>query len=244
MKIIDVNVRLGARNSRGEIVTAETLTAVMKRFHIAHAVASHEMALLDPLYGNLKMKQAAEHSDGSIGVCAVLDPILNENCIPGAGSLTERLKSFAPEALRICPENNRTVFHPLYWQEILEAAEELALPLLLDFDYPPEFFLMLPEVSAQYANVKFVMLRYGLCRARHILPLLKSRKNIWFTVEKMLDYMQIEELYAQMCCDRLLFASDYPQTEPSGVMGLITLADIPAQAKAQILHGNWEAMRV
>lgn len=234
---------LGAPDENGDPLTATTLLKQMEIYHISRAVVSHSFALLDPLMGNQIAKEASAASEGKLGVCAVLDPILNEACLPGSGDLFTRLEAFAPEAIRICPENARTVFHPFYWEEILEAANARGLPLIVDYDYPPDFFITLPEAAGSYPNIKFILVRYGLCRSRHVMPLLKRCRNVYFTVESMLDYLQLEEITQACGCERLLFGSSYPQRNPAGALGLVLFAQIPRKCKAQILDFNWEAIR-
>ena len=244
MKIIDVNMAIGGRDSYGNIVTAEDVLAQMALYRIDHAVCYHEHAMLDPKSGNAKMKAIAEQSSGKIGVSAVMDPMLGADNLPGEGTLTERLKDFRPESLHIFPDNVRTVFSAFYWDEIFAAANELQLPIIVDDDYPQDFFARLPEVAAQYPKAKFVLVRYGLCRGRHVMMLLQKCKNVCFTVENMLDNDQIEEIMERVGVKKLLFGTSWPRMSPSGTLGLAFYADIPSTERRKILYQNWEAMTV
>ncbi len=47
------------------------------------------------------------------------------------------------------------------------------------------------DLAAQYPNAKFILVRCGLCRGRHVMPLLQKCKNVYFTIENMLDNEQI-----------------------------------------------------
>ncbi len=243
MRIIDMNMFLGGRDALGKPVTNDMLLETLEAYQIEHAVCYHTYALLDPQHGNGLMAEAARNSRHKLGVCAVLDPILGAACLPGEGNLTERLRSFAPEAARIFPDNARTVFHPFYWEEILSAANALSLPLIVDCEYTAEFFCQLPDISAQYPCIKFVLIRYGLCRSRHIMPLLQKRSNVYFTIEQMLDYLQIEEINEKYGCGRLLFGSGYPALPPDGALGTAIYASIPVADRQKILAHNWEAIR-
>ena len=244
MKIFDVNMYIGERDSYGKFVTAEDVLTQMAIYHIDHVVCCNKRALLDPQAGNAEMKAIAEKSAGRIGVSALMDPMLGADNIPGEGTLVERLKAFRPESLHIFPDNNRTVFSAFYWDEIFAAANELQLPIIVDDDYPQDFFARLPEVAAQYPKAKFVLVRYGLCRGRHVIPLLKKRENVYFTIENMLDNDQIEEILERAGVDKLLFGTSWPELSPSGALGLALYANIPESEREKILHRNWEGMTV
>lgn len=240
MKIIDINLTLGGRDSLGREMDLSYLLALMADYRIDHGVCYHQHALLDPKDGNSKMAALSKKSGGKLSVCAVLDPILGAENLPGEGTLLHRLEVFRPACLRILPAYVRLPFHSFYWQEILEAANALGLPLIVDYDYNDEFFCNIPEISAQYPNVKFVLIRQGCCQDRRIFPLLQNRKNVYFTVERMLDNLQLEEIEDLCGCDKLLFGSGYPERPHAGALGLVMYANIQQDNREKILCKNWE----
>lgn len=138
MKIIDMNLTLGGRDSIGKEMDLAYLLDLMADYRIDHGVCYHQHALLDPKDGNTKMAALAKDSGGKLSVCAVLDPILGAENIPGAGSLQERLIAFKPACLRIFPAFARLPFHAFYWEEILDVANALSLPLIVDYEYNDE----------------------------------------------------------------------------------------------------------
>lgn len=242
MKIIDVNMSIGHKDYKGEIVTPEYMRSLMEEYHIDHAVCYHAHTWLDPKDGNRKMAEISANSGGKIGLCLVLDPILGADNLPGEGSLKERIAALKPECLRVFPKMVRTPFHPFYWEEILDAANDLSLPLLIDEPYQMEFFCRLPDISAQYSKVKFVLIEQGLNDGRRILPLAQKCTNVYFTCERMLDNQQIEELEQRGCCSKLLFGSGYPNRPHTGALGLVLYANISEENREKILCKNWEAM--
>ena len=242
MKIIDVNMSIGHKDYKGDIVTEEKLLALMEEYRIGHAVCYHAHTWLDPKDGNRKMAEIAANSNGKIGLCLVLDPVLSAENLPGEGSLKERIVALKPECLRVFPKMVRTPFHPFYWEEILNAANELSLPLLIDEPYKMEFFCHLPDISAKYPNVKFILIEQGCCEARRIYPLATKCTNVYFTCERMLDNQQIEEMEARNCTDKLLFGSGYPNRPHAGALGLVLYANIREENREKILCKNWEAM--
>ena len=243
MKIIDVNLTIGGKDSVGKTMDLPYVLELMADFRIDHGVCYHQHALLDPKDGNAKMAALAGESNGKLSTCVVLDPILGAENLPGEGSLQERLMAFQPACLRIFPNFVRLPFHAFYWEEILVAANALALPLIVDYEYNDEFFCNIPDVSAKYPNVKFILIRQGCCQGRRIFPLLQKRKNVYFTIERMLDNLQIEEIEEKCGCDQLLFGSGYPERPHSGALGLAIYADITAESREKILCKNWEGMQ-
>lgn len=242
MKIIDVNLTLGGKDSIGKEIDLAYLLDWMADYRIDHGVCYHQHALLDPKDGNSKMAALAEESGGRLSACAVLDPILGADNLPGEGTLQERLIAFKPACLRIFPAAVRVPFHPFYWEEILDAANALSLPLIVDCDYNDEFFCNIPDISEKYPNVKFILIRQGCCQGRRIFPLLQKRENVYFTIERMLDNLQIEEIEEKCGCDKLLFGSGYPERPVTGALGLVLYADIAAESREKILYKNWEGM--
>ena len=243
MKCIDVNLTLGGRDSLGKEIDLFYLLGLMEDYRIDYGICYHQHALLDPKDGNSKMDALAKESGGKLRVCAVLDPALGAENLPGEGTLQERLAVFKPACLRIFPAFVRLPFHPFYWEEILDAANGLSLPLLIDYEYNDEFFCNIPDISARYPNIKFVLVRQGCCQGRRIFPLLQKRENVYFTVERMLDNLQLEEIEETCGCDKLLFGSGYPERPHAGALGLVMYADITAENREKILYKNWEAMQ-
>ena len=243
MKIIDINLTVGGRDSVGREMDLAYVLELMEDYRIDQGVCYHQHALLDTKDGNSKMAALAKESDGKLSVCAVLDPILGAENLPGEGTLRERLAAFRPACLRIFPSFVRLPFHSFYWEEILEAANALALPLIVDYEYNDEFFCNIPDISAAYPNVKFILIRQGCCQGRRVFPLLQKRENVYFTIERMLDNLQIEEIEERCGCDKLLFGSGYPERPHTGALGLVMYANITAENREKILSKNWEAMQ-
>lgn len=241
-KIIDVNLTIGGWDHAGKMIDLPYLLALMEDYRIDAGVCYHQHAIMDPKSGNSKMAELAQISNGKLQVCAVLDPILGADNLPGEGTLQQRLAAFRPACVRVFPCVVRLPFHDFYWQPILEAVDALKLPLIVDYDYPDEFFCHFPDISARYRHIKFVLLRQGCCQGRRILPLLQKRDNVYFTIERMLDNLQLEEIEEKCGCDRLLFGSGFPERPHSGALGLVMYANIAEDNREKILHRNWEVL--
>ena len=241
-RIIDVNLTIGCRDHAGKLIDLPHMLALMEDYRIDTGVCYHQHAIMDPKSGNAKMAELAQKSNGKLQVCAVLDPILGPDNLPGEGTLQQRLAAFRPACVRVFPSIVRLPFHEFYWQPILEAADVLKLPMIVDCDYPDDFFCNIPDISARYRHIKFVLVRQGCCQGRRILPLLQKRANVYFTIERMLDNLQLEEIEEKCGCDRLLFGSGFPERPHSGALGLVLYANITEANREKILSKNWEVM--
>lgn len=243
MKIIDMNLCVGCRDSEGKLINLDYLLSLMEDYCICYGTCYHMYAKVDPREGNRIMAQLSAHSGGKIGVCAVLDPILGKDNLLGTGSLKERLEQFQPEAIRVFPDECRVPFDPFYWNEILDAVNALKLPLIIDCGYSGDFLVRLPDIADKYPNIKFILLGQGCCNSRVIIPLLTDRSNVFFTIERMTDNLQLEEINEICGCGKLLFGSGYPARPHAGALGLVLYADIPMPEREKILYKNWEAIR-
>lgn len=243
MQITDMNLSIGGRDNTGRLVDMDYLLQLLAANRITCGVCWHHHAKLDPKSGNAEMKELASQTQGKVGVCAVLDPVLGAENLPGEGSLQQRLAEFAPECIRIFPDDCRVPFHPFYWEEILDAVNTLGLPLILDGGYPMDFWCRLPEIARAYPNGKFVILGYGCCQSRIIMPVLEKCPNVYFTVERMCDNLQIEEIAEKHGTRGLLFGSGYPARPHAGALGLALYADITPEQRENILRKNWEEIR-
>ena len=65
---------------------------------------------------------------------------------------------------------------------------------------------------------------------------------MYFTIERMLDNLQIEEIEEKCGCDKLLFGSGYPERPHAGALGLVMYANITAENREKILSKNWGGM--
>ncbi len=241
--IIDVNVAVNGRDAFGKRITPEVLLETLDFNHISHAVCYNEFAQCNVRQGNSDMRKIVEASKGRLGLSVILDPALGADSLSGEGTLIERLREWKPESIRILTEDMRAVFSVFYWEEILDAANALGLPVIIDQTYTPDFFYRLPEVAAHYPNAKFILVQYGFCGSRNIFPLVTKCSNVYFTADMMLDNHQIEEIVERGASSKLLFGTAYPKVTMAGALGLALYADISEENRDQLLYKNWEAIK-
>ncbi|MBQ9545454.1 MAG: amidohydrolase family protein [Clostridia bacterium] len=240
MKIVDVNLYTGGFDALKREASPDKLAEMMKTYGISCGIIYHQFAKLDPKKGNSLTFEISLSSGGALKSCVVLDPALGEDSLEGTGGLADRLRAFSPSAAVVFPTEQRVVFDAFYFSEILESLNVLSMPLIIRANYDFDFFRHLPEIAFSYPNVKFILTDYGICGSRNVFPLLKYTKNVFFTIEKMLDHRQIEEICERGGEDRLLFGSGYPDFSPAGALGLVKFAFITEKQKVKIFSLNWE----
>ena len=242
MKIIDVNAAVGLSLKYARYQTADGLLAFMNDYRIDEAFVWSADSLRSPIEGNGQMLRDAKASGGRLHFVAYLDPSVPGMGLPKGKTLADRLIAAEPAAVRIDPTDGKYPFSEFYLQELLPTLEELRLPLIVDGGYDKLFWSNLPDVAIAYPELPILLLRVGLNTSRVTMPLLKYTGNVYFDMSIMLDVGQIEEIASLGKADRLLFASGLPTYEPSGSLAILHYAELSAEAKEAIAHGNAERL--
>lgn len=246
MKIIDVNCGLG----KGKMLLPHRyndvpgMCAWLDDNDICEAVVFHSEAVRDPETGNALILQECVASGGRLKPCFVTDPSLKSLGIPGVGSVADRLRAAHPAALRTFHNDQKYPFTVFFAGHILDAAQEIHLPVIISPPYKPlqSFFPTLVSVCEKYPEVPFVLLRTGFNRSRVIFPILEKLTNVYFDIGTMLDCGQLEEITERFGSRNLLFGSGLPTYEPSGVLGLLYYSCISQDDRENIAHRNWERL--
>jgi len=216
----------------------------MDEYRLDQAVTFHSEAVRDPEMGNTLILQECHISNGRLKPCFVVNPSLKSLGIPGEGSVVERLKVARPVALRTFHDDQKYPFTSFFAYRILEAAQELRIPIIVSPPYKPlkQFFPELPTICAEYPDVPLILLRTGFNRSRVIFPILEKLPNVYFDISVMLDCGQIDEIVERYGSRNLLFGSGLPVYEPSGVLGLLYYSQISQTDKENIAYGNWKRL--
>ncbi len=238
---VDVNCMIG----RGidvsyKFETAGELSEYLAKYHISRAVVSSFMALNWNLKdGNKQLFDGTEKFRNLIP-CPILSPHLGTSELPGAGKLGSILKQQRISAVKLYPATGGYPFNKFYAGKLLEILDELKIPVLIEWDEAGA--LTLPEVSAEFPNIPFILLFAGFRKSRMMYPLLEKRKNIFFDTSRFADYKILEEIVKLFGAERLLFGTGMSRFNPGPSMSLICLADISIKEKKQILSGNWKRL--
>ena len=242
MEITDINCMLGDMPQRLHFTDAAGLFRAMEDYRITRAVAYHADARWDAWRGNAAARAAAEGSGGRLQACYLLRPNLGGGEMPDAAALLQRLRAERPAAVRLSPASDGCPLNRFYYGEVLEVLQTLRLPLLLDFEQRmvAEF---LPEVTRDFPQIPFIVLRSPFRQTNVILPLLRQRENVSFDTCTLVDTGFVEEIVARCGSRQLLFGSGMPMFLPAGALGLVRYARIPADDQAGIFAGNWQALQ-
>lgn len=242
MHIFDINVALGEATKSSRFRDADGLLRWLDDYRIHGALVYDAECLRDPEKGNAQALAHARASGGRIKACVGLNPSLMEGCLPGEGSLEDRLLQARPAAARVFPDNNAYPLDAFYARDLLCVLHRLRMPVIVDGAYDNAFLSSLPATAEAFPDARFILLRHGLNRSRTVVPLLKYTQNVFFDMSTMVDTGQIEQLVRDFGADRLLFGSGLPFFEPSGALGLLLYAEIGQADRERIASGNFERL--
>lgn len=243
MNIIDINVMLGSFAAPSRYRNADGLLSMLDDYRISSAVVCHTAAQMTPWLYNAEMSGIARASGGRIAACHMLDPMLEEKCEPGEGSLIERLRINRPAAVRLLPATQKYPLSAFFCDQILNALNTLRLPLLLDAAELPSL-ADIPSLAADFPELPIVILRHYFNHTRSITPLLTKLKNVYIDMNIMIDTGYLEELVNERCgSEKLLLGSGLPVHVPAGGLSMILYSPIADNHKENILHANWERLQ-
>ncbi len=238
---VDVNCMIGRGiNVSYKFETAQDLSKYLEKYHISKAVVSSLMAL------NWNLKDGNERLFDETGKfknlipCPVLSPHLGTSELPPAGELVKMLRRRRISAVKAYPMKGRYFLDKFYAGKLLEILDEFRIPLLMDWDQVDKSSL--PEVTAEFPGIPFILLSAGFLESRTMYPLLEKRENIFFDTSRFADYKILEETVRLFGSERLFFGSGMPCYNPGPPITLVCLADIPDKDKKSILSGNWERL--
>ena len=191
---------------------------------------------------NCMLIEMAAASGGKLRACMALNPSLVNLGLPGEGTPVERLKALRPSAVRVFPDEQKFLFNSFYASDILDACQELHMPVIVTKAYDDMFIHDLPDVCEKYPDVPIILPRFGQNKSRYYFPILKKLPNVYLDMSIMLDVASIEEICQRFGSERLVFGSALPNYEPSGAYGLLFYANISQQEKENIAHANFERL--
>jgi len=238
---VDVNCMIGRGTGVSyKFETAQELSEYLRGNNISKAVVSSFMALNWNLKdGNKQLFDETEKFKNLIP-CPILSPHLGTSELPDADGLIRMLKLHRVSAVKVYPGKGAYPFDKFYAGKLLEILNEFRIPLLVEWD---ELNIpSLPEVTADFPDIPFILLFAGFRKSRMMYPLLEKRKNIFFDTSRFADYKILEEIVKLFGAERILFGSGMPCFNPGPAITLLCLADIPEIDKKQILSGNWKRM--
>ena len=238
---VDVNCMIGRGTGVSyKFETALDLSKYLEKYHISKALVSSFMALNWNLKdGNEQLFDETDKFKNLIP-CPILSPHLGTSELPDADEVIRMLKLHRVSAVKAYPAKAAYPFDKFYAGKLLEILNEFRIPLLVEWDELN--IASLPEVTADFPDIPFVLLFAGFRKSRMMYPLLEKRKNIFFDTSRFADYKILEEIVNLFGAERILFGSGMPCFNPGPAITLICMADILEKDKKLILSGNWKRL--
>jgi uncharacterized protein len=193
----------------------------------------------DGTSGNdLTARFVAQNPERFIGF-AYVSPTMPERMIP---ELTRAIDELGFPAIKLYPPYTPWPLNEPPWHPIYEFADARGLAVLFHTDgghqSHPKY---LADIAPQYPNANFVAGHSGNTdepRAKAIAAA-QAHPNVYLeTCSTFRTPGVIEQLVNEAGADRVLYGSDMPLMDPRAQIGKIITADIPDDAKRQILGGN------
>ena len=238
---VDVNCAIGrARDRVLKFESAAELAGYLRKYHIARAVVSSLMSFnWNANDGDEWLfQQLAAHKN--LIPCVTLSSHLGTSELPSRDELKDWLKLKKVKAAKVYPQSGGFRLDAFYAGALLELLDALRIPLLMDWsEVDPG---TLPQVTADFPGIPFVLLNSGFRSSRFMYPLMEKRGNVFFDVGRFDDFGLIEEIVAKFGAGRLLFGSSMPAINPGAAITMVCRADIPDEDKVLILGGNWRRM--
>jgi uncharacterized protein len=251
--IIDAHCHLG-RSPQFHFpdISVRTMLATMDRLSIDRAVACH-LAMLQGAWelGFAESIAAYRESAGRVAFYAAFDPTL-----PDAVTLISRcLDHEAFVGVKIHPSLHGCYADDERYDAVWQLAARRQVPILTHswdmsaqnpaqkYSFPSRF----ETYAARYPEVTLILGHAGGRYRGHIAAAELARRYPHVLLDTAGDCYTlglIEYLVEQAGADKVLFGSDLTWLDPRTQLGMIYDADIPVDAKRQILGGNaagiWE----
>jgi hypothetical protein len=120
-----------------------------------------------------------------------------------------------------------------------EIADERRLPVLLHTYGGQAGLDDVPELAARYPNVGFVLAHAGAQQVEHHIRIARQVENAWLELcGSMATYRAVETLVENVPLERIVWGADDIPLNMSHQLGKVLGAQIPEEAKLQILSGN------
>ncbi len=241
MKFFDCNAFFGlpALRPLAPVATAEELLAEMDRAGVERALVWH-IAQRDaaPRIGNQLLAEAIAPHPRLVGCWTVLPNQAGE--FPPPAALFRQMQAARVAAVRVFPDTHKFLLNAVSMGELLEAMVARRVPLFISVKRGVAW-RDLYALLAEFPDLVCVICDHGCWgEDRLFRPLLERYPNVYVDTAQYLLDGGIEALVADYGPQRVLFGSGFPESYFGGMMMALKHAQISAEAKALIAHGNLE----
>jgi uncharacterized protein len=130
--------------------------------------------------------------------------------------------------------------HRLPTREVLDAVEELRIPIL----YHPERVVNFFNIASEYPRVNFVMAHLGNFASRdwseHLEAISMARRfpNVFLETSSVVFFKFLEMAAREVGADKLIFGSDGPELDSRVELYKVKLLKLSPTDEAKVLGGN------
>jgi hypothetical protein len=219
----------------------EDLQHEMARLQISAAVVRHRQCIENsPHWGNaVLVRETSGHANLISALC------LTPDGEPDAHSLEAMLTTAFASGMRIAwmsPREHSYSVRPWCSGGIYAACAAAHLPLLLD--YRQVTLDDVDEIMTAHPRLPLILLqvpRFGRHRSLYIL--LERHPSLHLCLSSAYSVHEgVADLVQEFGPTRFVWGSGYPEAEGGASVALLTYADLPANARAAIAHGNIERL--
>ena len=217
--------------------SVEGLLAAMDRAGVERAlvwhVAQHDQ---DPLTGNDLLAGAIAGRDRLVGCWALLPPQTGE-----LGDVSDWFRRAADAGVRACrafPQANRYLLRAEVLGEVLEAMSTGRWPLLLSLARGVAWEEIY-DLLMDFPELAVVLCDHGSWGSdRYFRPLIERYPNVHVEISGYMLAGGVEDFVAKYGAGRLLFGSNFPDSNHGGMMLALVRAEISDADKQAIAAGN------
>lgn len=241
MKIVDINGCIGYDlKTVAPPVMPETLIRELDRSGTDCAVVWHTRSLMQILDGNADVQAAADASRGRLLPCYMVHPYMDDIQMPK--DLKGYLRKHRPACVTIAPKNHKYPLISRYCGEMLQALEELRIPVLLRTSTVPGYDEKVLAIADEYPNLPIVISHYGYTCSMFLRTAMRTTKNIYVNLGFIENASELNQLVREYGADRFLLGSTAGLLT-GGAMGLVYLGEFTQEEKEKMLGGNWQRLQ-
>ncbi len=241
VKYIDVNSMVGRRGLKHprEIWSTDDVLKSMDRAHIdAAVVVSAWSRDYSPNYGNERLLAELSRSKRLYGSYTIVPNVISDS--PTAEQMTDFMRRHRLVAARMFPRSHFFAPDERTMGSYYAALAAAGYPLMVDSSELD--FRELQQILTAHPNLNVIYLGVYWHLTRLLVPLLDGFPRLHIDFSQMQANAIIERLVKRLGAKQLLYGSGLPRMSPGAARAFIDYADISAEDKALIAHGNAERL--
>jgi len=220
---------------------ADELKAALDRYGIRRAVVSHTMCVR---HGAAEGNQAileAIRGDEDLAAAATLVPEM-----AGSGRWPQLLRSMIAEGVRLVrlfPQSHNFLLTGEYLGGMLEAIEEVRLPLMIW--HTQTTWPVLGGLCKEYPDLPVIVEGTGrklFYDNRTYYPFLERFPNLFLETHNLTNYLGLDDLVKRFGSRRFLFGSFFPHLDPNSSTMPMCDGAMEEEDRQNIAHRNLDRL--